>query len=59
VQCRKVLNLDDPAEQRKVKMGDKKLEVSILIGSKVMRPFEANIVPVGSATQYPNLSSSG
>lgn len=57
MRCRKVLNLDDPAEQRKVKMGDKKLETSILIGSKVMRPFEANIVPVGAATQYPSLST--
>lgn len=30
---------------KKLKLGDKRLEVNILIGSKVMRPFEANILP--------------
>ena len=41
ISCRRSFNLDDGKNLKKLKLGDRRLEVNILIGSKVMRPFEA------------------
>lgn len=43
--CRTEYTTEDENCMKKLKLGDKRLEVNILIGSKVMRPFEANILP--------------
>lgn len=54
--CRRHYNRAEDAESKKQKLGDKRLEVNILIGSKVMRPFEANIVQANLNTQYSSAS---
>jgi RNA recognition motif-containing protein len=57
--CRKGYNEDDEGGHKKLKLGDRKLEVNILIGSKVMRPFEANIVPSGMSSSMYSTSYMG
>lgn len=44
ISCRFDYNFNDSDKSKKVKLGDRDLEINILIGSKVMRPFEANIL---------------
>ena len=54
--CRTAYTVEDENCMKKLKLGDKRLEVNILIGSKVMRPFEANILPSTTSTSYPQSS---
>lgn len=58
VSCRTAYTTEDESCLKKLKLGDKRLEVNILIGSKVMRPFEANILPSTTSNAY-NQSSVG
>ena len=41
ISCRRAYNFDEDRHMKKLRLGDKRLEVNILIASKVMRPFEA------------------
>lgn len=52
IACRTEYTTEDENNLKKLKLGDKRLEVNILIGSKVMRPFEANILPSTTSAIY-------
>lgn len=52
IACRTAYTTEDENCMKRLKLGDKRLEVNILIGSKVMRPFEANILPSTTSAVY-------
>lgn len=47
LEARDALSSQPESRLKKLKLGDMSLEVNVLIGSKVVRPFEANVVPGG------------
>lgn len=58
VACREFFLKEDENFVCRLALGDKRLEVNILVASKVMRPFEAVVVPsTTSSQQFPGLLS--
>lgn len=58
IECREFFVRGEDSFTNKLTLGDKRLEMNILVSSKVMRPFEALVVPsTTSSQQFPGLLS--
>jgi SPOC domain len=58
IACREYFLKGEESFANRLTLGDKRLEMNILVGSKIMRPFEAVVVPSTTSTQqFPGLLS--